>query len=66
MNSSNYWFINCYVLECIVSDAITAHLKAESLYREAQHGFMFDHSCPTNLLSAAKMEIKAVDDDDGV
>lgn len=42
--------IVCNVIESVIGDSITAHLKKFKLIQDSLHGFMPGSSCPSNLL----------------
>lgn len=58
--------ITCKVLERIVRDALTAHLRRQHLLHDAQHGFVTGRSCLTNLLSTLNMITQLMDNGEDV
>ena len=54
--------INIYIL---IRDAVTAHLSANNLIKNSQHGFLKDRSCVTNLLEFLEEATTVVDGGEG-
>ena len=48
-------------MESIIKDSIVAHLTANNLIRNSQHGFMSGRSCLTNLLEYLEEMTKLLD-----
>jgi len=53
--------ICCKVIEKILRDKIVGHLKANNLISMAQHGFVKNRSCTTNLLEYLQEVMKRLD-----
>jgi hypothetical protein len=51
----------CKVMESVVRDAVTDHLKANNLIKKSQHGFVKGRSCATNLLEFLEKATIAID-----
>ena len=54
----------CKVLESIIRDRITEHLKRNNLLNDAQHGFREGRSCLTNLLETLEQWTEILDEGD--
>jgi hypothetical protein len=53
--------VSCRVMESLIRDAVTAHLTANKLIKNSQHGFLKDRSCVTNLLEFLEEATTVVD-----
>ena len=54
----------CKILETLVREKIVKHMKVNSLFSSAQHGFREGRSCLTNLLETLDHWTKIVDEGD--
>ena len=56
----------CKLMESIIRDVITGHLKSNNLINDSQHGFADNRSCQTNLIEFMDFVTKCVDEGDAV
>ena len=56
----------CKLMESLIRDAITNHLKINNLIKNSQHGFADNRSCQTNLIEFMDFVTKRVDEGEAV